>query len=511
MRSSITLMQIHEGTNRRLIVTQPPRSLKSICTSVAFVAWSLGLDPSKRFACVSYSQELAATFARQFRAVVTSDWYRALFPHMRLAKDTETECVTTEGGGRFAVAVGGSFTGRGADVIIVDDPMKADDAQSEKARRAVNDWYGTTLLSRLDDKEKGAIILVMQRLHEDDLAGKLLRDGGWRHLDLPAIAEDDQDIPIGPGIVHHRKKGEVLHPERESLALLEEIKREMGSLAFSAQYLQRPVPLEGNLIKRDWIKWYDTAPNRGPGAQIVQSWDVASTTAETSDWSVCTTWLMMKRNYYLLDVWRGRLEFPHLKRKLIALAGEYAPRSILIEQAGPGLHLIQEFRANPTPAFPCPSASSLRATNSCGWKPKARALRPAKSICPRMHPGSAHCCMRSSPFRTRAMTTRSTAFRSSSTGPKAMSADDQESRCLALRLFTVEASSLYGLRDLGQGLGDTSTDRAARAILWTGTTGRPGIFRLTGSHSLTEIEESTLLNIAQKALLELFHTQAALC
>ena len=124
------LMEVHNGRNRRLIVTQPPRSLKSICTSVAFVAWSLGHDPSKRFACASYSHELGATFARQFRAVVTSDWYRALFPHVRFAKDTETECVTTEGGGRFVVPVGGSFTGRGADLIIIDDPMKADDAQS---------------------------------------------------------------------------------------------------------------------------------------------------------------------------------------------------------------------------------------------------------------------------------------------------------------------------------------------------------------------------------------------
>src|SRR6266851_8701360 len=107
------LMQIHRGKRRRQIITQPPRSLKSICISVAFVAWSLGHDPSKRFACVSYSHELAASFARQFRAVVTSEWYRRLFPTMRLAKDTETECVTTKGGGRFAVPVGGSFTGRG--------------------------------------------------------------------------------------------------------------------------------------------------------------------------------------------------------------------------------------------------------------------------------------------------------------------------------------------------------------------------------------------------------------
>ena len=194
----------------------------------------------------------------------------------------------------------------------------------------------------------------MQRLHEDDLAGKLLQDSGWHHLDLPAIAEEAQEIPVGPCRVHKRKKGEALHPERESLALLEKIKHEMGSLAFSAQYLQRPVPLEGNLVRRAWIKWYETVPARETGAQIVQSWDVASTTGETSDWSVCTTWLKVKRNYYLLDVWRGRFEFPDLKRKLIALAREYKPRRILIEQTGPGLHLIQEFKANPVSGVPDP-------------------------------------------------------------------------------------------------------------------------------------------------------------
>lgn len=348
------LMQVHAGTIRRLIITQPPRSLKSICASVAFVAWWLGHEPSKRFACVSYSNELAATFARQFRVVITSGWYRALFPHVRLAKDTETECVTIKGGGRFAVPVGGSFTGRGADIIIIDDPLKAGDAQSETARRTVNEWYGSTLLSRLDDKETGAIILVMQRLHEDDLAGKLIREGGWQNLDLPAIAQEDQEIPIGPRVVHRRRKGEVLHPERESLDRLEEIRREMGSLTFSSQYLQRPVPIEGNLVKRSWIRSYQDVPSRGPGTEIVQSWDVACTTGDTNDWSVCTTWLMVKRNYYLLDVWRGRLEFPQLRRKLIALAQEHTPRRLLVEQAGPGLHLIQELRANRECGVPVP-------------------------------------------------------------------------------------------------------------------------------------------------------------
>jgi predicted phage terminase large subunit-like protein len=197
----------------------------------------------------------------------------------------------------------------------------------------------------------------MQRLHEDDLAGKLLREvDSWRHLDLPAIAEEDQDILIGSDVLYRRRKGEALHPERESLERLEEIRREMGSLPFSAQYLQRPVPLEGNLIKRGWFKYYDNGPSRGPGAEIVQSWDVASTTADTNDWSVCSTWLKLKRNYYLLDLWRGRLEFPQLRRKLIALAREHRPNRLLIEQAGPGLHLIQELRINSEPGIPMPIA-----------------------------------------------------------------------------------------------------------------------------------------------------------
>jgi phage terminase large subunit-like protein len=118
-------------------------------------------------------------------------------------------------------------------------------------------------------------------------------------------------------------------------------------LCVSVQYLQRPVPIEGNLIKRAWINWYENPPTPEVGTEVVQSWDVASTTGESRDWSVCTTWLVVKRNYYLLDVWRGRLEFPHLKHKLIALAREHAPNRVLIERAGPGLHLIQELRANP--------------------------------------------------------------------------------------------------------------------------------------------------------------------
>src|SRR5262245_29804803 len=268
------LMRVHAGDISRLLINQPPRSLKSICVSVACVAWLLGHDPSRRIIVVSYSNEFAAELHRQFRMVIDAPWYRALFPAMRPAKDSGTELVTTAGGSRYATSVGGTLTGRGADLIIIDDPLKAEEAMSEPARRRVIDWYGGTLVSRLNDKKHGPIVVVQQRLHEDDLAGHLIRQGGWEHLDLPAIAVEDQGIALGYDRTKTRRAGDLLHPERESQATLDRIKAEIGSLKFSAQYQQRPVPLEGNLIKRAWFRPYDRVPDQA-NRRIVQSWDIA--------------------------------------------------------------------------------------------------------------------------------------------------------------------------------------------------------------------------------------------
>ena len=135
--------------------------------------------------------------------VVGSEWYAALFPTLRWAKETGLEFVTTQGGSRYATSVGGTLTGRGADLIIVDDPLNANEVHSEPARKRVIDWYGGALVSRLNDKQTGSIIAVMQRLHEDDLAGHLLRQGGWHHLDMPAIAFEDEIIELGRGRSHH--------------------------------------------------------------------------------------------------------------------------------------------------------------------------------------------------------------------------------------------------------------------------------------------------------------------
>ena len=340
------LKQIERGETSRLIVNLPPRSGKSIFVSVAYVAWLLGHDPTLRVIVVSYSNELAAELHRQFRMVLESDWYQRLFPMTRLSKDTGLEAVTTVGGGRYATSIEGTLTGRGADLIIIDDPHKAEEAQSDKALAQVGEWFSGTLVSRLNDQRTGKIILVMQRLHPDDLAGRLLAKGGWTHLNLPALAPFSQRIPLCNGGVKLWSAGEPLDPERGGLEVLENIKREIGSAKFSAQYLQNPVPKEGNLVKLEWFRRYDREPEKQIGDHIVQSWDPAIAIGDDSDYSVCMTFLKKKDDYYLLRVFRDRLNFPDLHKKVISHAREFAVDVILIEKAGIGISLLQELEAN---------------------------------------------------------------------------------------------------------------------------------------------------------------------
>ncbi|MCA6104665.1 phage terminase large subunit [Bradyrhizobium australafricanum] len=239
------------------------------------------------------------------------------------------------------------MTGRGANLIIIDDPHKADEALSDKARGQVINWFQGTLLSRLDDKKTGQIIVVMQRLHPDDLSGHLLRSESWCHLNLPAIAAEDGAIAIGPQKFKHWRCGEPLQPTREDAQVLERIKRDIGSQRFASQYLQQPVPDGGNAIKREWLQFYDQSPVLQPADRMVQSWDVAAGIGDNNDFSVCTTWLKRKTKCYLLDVFRDRLAYPDLRRKIQQLARAFGPDAILIEKAGFGFSLQQELRHNP--------------------------------------------------------------------------------------------------------------------------------------------------------------------
>ena len=338
------LQQCAEGDIRKLVITQPPRSLKSICASVALPAWLLGRDPTCRVVCVSYSNELSMKLARQFRQVVSSDEYKALFPGMHLVKSAEGDFETTKGGGRLATSVGGTLTGRGGDIVIIDDPIKPGDASSETIRRKTLEWYSGTLASRRDDPKAGVTILVMQRLHEEDLAGHLLDSGMFTHLNLPAIAQEDQEVPTGRGRFHLFRKGELLQPDREGEAELAELRATMGSMVFSAQYLQQPVPADGNLIKRAWFRQYFDRPGTG---QVIQSWDTASSVKDTADFSACVTALAVNRQLFILDVFRDRLAYPDLKREIVKRAGHFGASTVLIEDAGSGMHLLAELKREP--------------------------------------------------------------------------------------------------------------------------------------------------------------------
>lgn len=334
------------GKRLRLIVNLPPRSLKSIAASVALPAWLLGHNPSCRIIVASYADDLARKHARDTRIIMESAWYQRLFPGTRVnrRKNTETELTTTRQGFRLASSVGGVLTGRGGNVIVIDDPIKPADAESDLERRRVTDWYDTTLFSRLDNKEAGAIILAMQRLHEADLTGHLLEKGEFELLSLPAIATSDEIVPISNDASYRRLIGEALHPARESFDTLQGIKSSIGSRIFEAQYQQAPMPTAGNLFKANWIKRYASIPPREAFSDVVQSWDTATKIGEANDYSVCTTWGVAHNIYYLLDVLRDRWEFPDLLRTVAAHATCYRVNTVLIEDANSGAALLQSLR-----------------------------------------------------------------------------------------------------------------------------------------------------------------------
>lgn len=340
------LKRVIEGETRRLIITIPPRHLKSISASVALPAYLMGHDPTQRTICVSYAQDLATQFSLDTRRVMESDWYRECFPNTRLSKHKNTQDLIqlTKGGSRRATSVGGTLTGVGGDILIIDDPHKADEAESDAKRQKTVDWYPQTASTRLNDPSTGKIILVQQRFHEQDLAGTLLEAGGWEHLNLPAIAESEENIAIGPDAFHHRLVGDALHPERMSKEELEQKAKEMGKRAFAGQYQQRPAPADGDIIRLEWFKSYEHEPEECIGDRILQSWDAAYTINQSSDYSVCITFLYQAHQIYILDVYREKMEFPELKTFIPEHADRWKAEKIVLETTGTGGPLIQELR-----------------------------------------------------------------------------------------------------------------------------------------------------------------------
>src|SRR5262245_22109072 len=340
------LSQVASGEVRRLIITLPPRNLKSLCASVALPAWFLGHYPWERVVVVSYSDVLARSHANDFRQVVNHPLYQATFPAMRLERDTEREIVTSKRGKPIATSIDGTLTGLGGNLIVIDDPLKLGDAMSEAVRTRVIEWYRSTLLSRADDKTAARIVLVMQRVHQDDLAGYLQEQGGFEVLNLPAIAQRDETYELGDGRVYRRQKGELLHPEHEPAHVLAELKREMGPIAFSAQYQQSPIPPGGRIIQRKWLTPYDEVHYQ-PGDPIIMSWDIALSETESADYSACAVLLQRGEVFYVLEALRGRFPFDTLMQKVMEVKRRhscYTSPTLLIEDSPISRGLIQNLR-----------------------------------------------------------------------------------------------------------------------------------------------------------------------
>jgi predicted phage terminase large subunit-like protein len=344
------LTAVREGKIRRLIINLPPRHLKSLMASIAFPAWLLGHNPSAQILCVSYAQDLADKLARDCRSIMIGPWYRRIFPtRLSAHRQAVQEFITTRQGYRLATSTGGVLTGRGADFILIDDPLKPEDALSKALRQACNEWFVHTLYSRLNDKRCGAIVIIMQRLHEDDLVGHVLGQETWEVVSFPAIAEVDEVHrieTIWEPRCFTRRPGEALHPEREPLDTLERIRRTIGEYNFAGQYQQAPAPLGGGLVKAAWFRRYreDELPARFD--RIVQSWDTANKATELSDFSVCTTWGVRDKKVYLLGLLRQRLEYPALKRAVHEQQNLYRATEVLIEDKASGTQLIQELIAD---------------------------------------------------------------------------------------------------------------------------------------------------------------------
>jgi hypothetical protein len=241
------LAECMSGKTRRLIVNVTPRHLKSLLASVALPAFILGHDPSVQIICISYAMELAEKLARDCRSIMTSSWYKLLFPKTRLSNQTSAlqELITTNHGSRLATSVGEILTGRGCDLMIVDDAAKPEEAVSETQRKKVNEWFDGTALSRLNSKQDSRIVMISQRLHEDDLVGHVMEHGGWDVLKLAAIAECDEEYEIetlGCKRLFIRRTGEPLHAAREPKLVLDRIRGSQGEFNFACQYQQAPIP-----------------------------------------------------------------------------------------------------------------------------------------------------------------------------------------------------------------------------------------------------------------------------
>ena len=275
-----------------------------------------------------------------------SEWYKKLFQKTIAVKITEAEFVTSEGRFRYATSVGGSLTSRGGDFIIIDDPIKPEDTHSDKIRKTTNDWYQSTLLSRLDDKQRSVLILVMQRLHANDLTGFIESSGAFHKLSLSAIAHRNENIPISNEECYVRLAGTALHEERDNLITLEKTRDQIGSFNFASQYLQQPETPEGSMFKRKWFNIICQPSCRSPEGILIISIDSAASTSETADYTAISIIYSTKAGHFVMNAERGRWDYEMLLSKSQFYARRFKDENLtfIIKASSSGISLIHSLK-----------------------------------------------------------------------------------------------------------------------------------------------------------------------
>jgi predicted phage terminase large subunit-like protein len=339
--------RVANGTCKRLIINMPPRHTKSEFASYLLPAWFLGNFPHKKVIQTSHTAELAVGFGRKVRNLVDQDIYKDIFPNVELQSDSKAagRWNTSKGGDYFAIGVGGAVTGKGADILIIDDPHSEQEAALAEVNPEIYDktyeWYTSGPRQRL--QPGGSIVIVMTRWSKKDLTGQVLKAAAqrngeeWEVIEFPAI------LP----------SGKPLWPEFWSIKELEALRTELPNQKWMAQYQQNPTSESAAIVKREWWQVWDE--DHPPQCEFVlQSWDTAFEKHNRADYSACTTWGVfyqeddtgvMQANIILLNAFRRRMEFPELKRKAIEEFREWDPDSIIIEKKATGAPLIYEMRS----------------------------------------------------------------------------------------------------------------------------------------------------------------------
>jgi predicted phage terminase large subunit-like protein len=338
------LEAITNGDIKRLLINIPPGTSKSSLANIYWPAWEWGACglPSTRIIGASHMQDLATRDTRKMRNLIMSSWYQERWGVELTGDQNQKTYFENENTGfRQACAVS-SMTGRRGDRVIWDDPHSTEAAYSDVQRETALRVFRETLPTRLNDPINSAIVVIMQRLHEEDVAGYILSNElGYEHLMIPMEFEQNRKCYTSIGWSDPRtKEGELLLPERFPQDVVDRDKKAMGARAAAAQFQQTPAPSEGNIININWFNYYD----RIEGGEIFQSWDTANKDGEENDYSACTTWLVKDSCYYLLDVYKEKLQFPDLVVALKKQYEKWKPRSIVIEDKASGQQLLQTLR-----------------------------------------------------------------------------------------------------------------------------------------------------------------------